>query len=451
MYNEGLGLHPNSFDMAYNKARIQYDITQRPSLLSEARAPVVVLLNEALQSHRRALRLEPSSPDVTFNTAQVLVSLAESVENDESLSVASLKEALALLEQCHARQEILISETAGLGSLETDSAEEHEQDGGVPLQDAVAPSSDGAEQESDLQWASIFEPTTPSSLVDTCCAALDALSAWYGLLDKGGLEVAAKLEEFTGPWTTRLAAYVSKAEEAAVRDQARCASLRCQSASLEAAFRLGAIDIAAYSQRLKSVVETERQDSNDVSSNPLIAGAMHTDVLPQSAQFLCTAADAQTSFSVAVADVSSAASARWTKLTTALGFLEQAAKLAEASETASIHLGRGDLELFRFALCLEGDLPEAVSNDNSRARLLKNAETYYKGASAQSQASSLSSITTAATVKLVVVMCLANHTTEAMAHLKRQRIPDSEISKVLSELVDETGLAASTLQEICLT
>lgn len=104
--------------------------------------------------------------------------------------------------------------------------------------------------------------------------------------------------------------------------------------------------------------------------------------------------------------------------------------------------------MFRYSLCLEGDLPDSISNDTSRARLLKNAETYYKGAvtSARSQASSLSNLVDSATVKIVVVMSLAGRSSEAMAQLKRERLPEVKISKVLAELVDESILASSTLQ-----
>lgn len=267
MYDEGLGLFPNAFDMAYNKARIQYDITQRPSLLFEARAPVAVLLNEALGSHRRALQLDSDSPDVMFNTAQVLVSLAESLEDDDSLSMASLEEALTLLEQCYARQELALAEAKQYPSPEHNSNPEEQEEGGeVSLGGAADPNAENDGFESDLQWASVVEPTTVSSLVDTCCASLDALSAWYGLLDTEGRDVAAKLEELTTRWTSRLDVNAAKTQDSAVHDQARCAILRCQSASLEAAFRLGAIDISAYSQRLKSVTDAGRQHGNDVSS-----------------------------------------------------------------------------------------------------------------------------------------------------------------------------------------
>ncbi|KAK1091615.1 hypothetical protein LTR48_005943, partial [Friedmanniomyces endolithicus] len=77
IYDQGLQKHPASFDLAYNKARLELEITQRPALVSHIGLPLVDLLRQTLESHRYALRLNEANPDALFNTSQVLTSLAE--------------------------------------------------------------------------------------------------------------------------------------------------------------------------------------------------------------------------------------------------------------------------------------------------------------------------------------------------------------------------------------
>lgn len=111
-------------------------------------------------------------------------------------------------------------------------------------------------------------------------------------------------------------------------------------------------------------------------------------------------------------------------------------------------MGRGDVELFRFSLCLEGDLPDNISNQSVQTRLLKNAETYYKGAAAIAKSNiSRGDVQTAAIIKMTLCGCLGQRDNNALARLREERIADDEISKVLEELVDESLVSKQILQE----
>lgn len=115
---------------------------------------------------------------------------------------------------------------------------------------------------------------------------------------------------------------------------------------------------------------------------------------------------------------------------------------------AQIHMGRGDIELYRFSLCLEGDLPKNISNQSTQTRLLNNAETYYKGAAAiaKSNNSAQREPYIAAVIKMTLCVCLGISSNQALARLREEGIADIEIAKVLEELVDESLISRSTLQ-----
>ncbi|KAI7257557.1 hypothetical protein KC335_g12714, partial [Hortaea werneckii] len=69
VYDKGLQKHTQNFDLAYNKARLELEITQQPSLVAHIGFPLEDLLQQTLDSHRYALRLNEENPDVLFNTS----------------------------------------------------------------------------------------------------------------------------------------------------------------------------------------------------------------------------------------------------------------------------------------------------------------------------------------------------------------------------------------------
>ena len=114
MYDKGLQKHPSSFDLAYNKARLELEITQQPALVEHVGLPLVDLLQQTLESHRYALKLNEENPDVLFNTSQVLISLAEQLSEGgrSPEAIPLLQQSLELLSACLSRQEMLLEQRA---------------------------------------------------------------------------------------------------------------------------------------------------------------------------------------------------------------------------------------------------------------------------------------------------------------------------------------------------
>ncbi|ELR05507.1 hypothetical protein GMDG_07429 [Pseudogymnoascus destructans 20631-21] len=361
-YEAGLTKFPDSFDLAYNKARVQYEITQHPKLRGQLPGNLLDLLHVALESSRRALSLKQDDPNVIFNTAQLLTSLAEALDDvgsDAGSLVPLLEEAVELFQRCLTLQEFRFSESEALrDSINADDApgSPPDSDGGAPLTPAAQAAS---LQPSEEQWASIVEPTTPDTLLDTILALLETLTVLASKLDSRGL---AALEEYTSTLLTKLPTYLAPSPTRAPELGLTRANLL--SALAEAGFRAGTIDTATYERA--------------------ITGAFRDLDLAADPKGLTDKADAMLAFAAAlrtqpVEDGQQQIVTRWGALTQAGSALGAASKLPGAMNLARIHLARGDAEMLRFRVKDGTGYPGNVD----AGVLVKNAGVFYRGAARQ--------------------------------------------------------------------
>nr|KMM70219.1 hypothetical protein CPAG_06531 [Coccidioides posadasii RMSCC 3488] len=370
-YDTGLRKYPNSFDLAYNKARVQYDITQHPKLASQLPAPMAEILQIALKSHREALSKDQDNADILFNTAQVLTSLAEVIGEGKHPSghkaqeaIKYLQEALELFQRCLAIQELRFTEyQEQVNAMESNISEQPETEQ-LPPPESSLPASTPVEQ-----WAVVVEPVTKNTLVDTAIAQLETLATLCGLLIYDSSTSLAWIEEYSSDLLReKINAYAEGTDR---KKDIALARARFIAAFTELVYRNGQIDLETYKNELNSAYT----DGLDVSGDP--AG-------------LCSQAEALVAFNSAMADTFSpdspeelkiALDLRWKSLSSALDFLTAASKLPSAGENLpKIHVARGDVEMYRLRL---GKAPwnYGPASANS-ALLLKNAETYYRGGAA---------------------------------------------------------------------
>ncbi|OBT40975.1 hypothetical protein VE00_09492 [Pseudogymnoascus sp. WSF 3629] len=366
-YEAGLTKFPDSFDLAYNKARVQYEITQHPKLRGQLPGNLLDLLHVALESSRRALSLKQDDPDVIFNTAQVLTSLAEALDDvgsDAGSLVPLLEEAVELFQRCLTLQEFRFSESEALrDSMNADASADApgspiDSDGGAPLTPAAATASP---QQSEEQWASIVEPTTPDTLLDTILALLETLTVLATKLNPRGL---AALEEYTSTLLTKLPTYLAPSPTRA--PEAGLTRANLLSALAEASFRASNIDTATYERAI-----TDAFRDLDLATDP---------------KGLTDKADAMLAFAAALrtqpvedGQQQQQIVARWGALTQAGSALGAASKVPGAMNLARIHLARGDAEMLRFRVKDGTGYPGNVD----AGVLVKNAGVFYRGAARQ--------------------------------------------------------------------
>lgn len=185
-YEEGLNKFPNDFDLAYNKANLQYNIATDARLLKHIIATrsgdEVELLEQSLDAHRYTLQLNQSNAEILFNTATVLTALAENLSDSDDLerkstAVKFLREAVELFDSCLTRQEFDLDE---FQSIQEEAVAEQSEDYEIE---------ENAKVDGSPELAEVIEPTTPNTLVET---ALSALSAITSLISLVSAETAGK-------------------------------------------------------------------------------------------------------------------------------------------------------------------------------------------------------------------------------------------------------------------
>lgn len=339
-------------------------------------APQAEILQIALQSHRDALRLEQDNADALFNSGQVLNSLAEAITDskhpdDEQLMQAStyLQEAIELFQRCLVLQEMKYTEMQEqIEQMESAGPEtQTPQHISQPVEPQAGEAQ--AENEEQEQWAAIVEPVTKNTLVDSAVAQLDTLTTLCNILtfNPSGGGVGWVQEYSSGLVQTRLPAYVEGSDR---QYEAGLARAKFICAMHEVLYRGGHTDVQTYQREVGQAFGPDL----DVLADP---------------EGLCHKAEALTSLNGALADVPPSDDAeafqisltvRWQSLSTALNALTAASKLPNADNLPKIHLARGDTEMHRWRL---GTAPwnHAMAQQNS-ATLLRNAQTYYRGAAA---------------------------------------------------------------------
>jgi len=319
------------------------------------------------------MKIQQDNADILFNTAQVLTSLAEAVTDGKRPPDAQtrqalkfLQEALDLFQRCLALQEFRFTESQEQAKMMQSDAFQQDEGDVIMRSEAETPGSLQLEQ-----WASVIEPVTKNTLIDTAVAQLETLATLCGLftLDPGsGL---AWIEEYS--WDLLREKIVAHADGTDRQNEVALARAKFISTFMEVSYRGGRIDLETYKNELSRAFD----DGVDLSNDP---------------EGLCSKAEALVAFNAAVADtchshkpeiLNKSLTLRWQSLSSALDSLTAASKLPAAEHLSKIHIARGDVEMYRWRL---GGPPwnYAVSNGNA-STLLNNAQTYYRGAAAIAQ------------------------------------------------------------------
>ena len=422
-----------------SRARIQYSISQYPALRTQFAGSYIELLEQALQSHRRAQRLDPGNADVLFNTAQVLSSLAEATHeasgmHEPSNAIKLIDEAIALFQQCLSQQEMQYQE--GLAQAAGFSADE---DGGVSLSqahttepDEVPTNAPGPAEE----WASVVEPVTTQSLLDTACALLDALALSCTFLRPATAQTTSAILATANTITNeKIPRYLQDIDPISHKD-VWFSGVHFRRAYLEASYRASLIDAQSYEDNLAAVYA-------DTMSGPT--------GLEQSASYLTSYADALIALNGALADMNVAPLTRWKCLTKALEYMTTATKAPDAENVPELHVGRGDIELLRVMLSSAPGLPDTLTNDKVKATLLKNAATYYSGAVAVARSSIMLSrapVVSIAMVKEAVVKGMMGQGVEPLRELVKSGVSKDTMIECVNDMADESLISEELREQI---
>ena len=378
-YDQGLHLFPESLDLAYNKARVQFEIVTHPRLLQKLEVPLLNGLEEALKSHRYALSLDPDNADTLFNTAQVLTSIAEkwSKVNDDATAdvLRLLEEALELQSRCLSIQEMTFEENETQRREMLAHPIEPESEVSTtkpPSGQEEKPNIDGAED----QWFSVVEPVTADTLLDTALAQLASLTTLCSILSSASSTTPSPslswIESFSSTlMSTKVSTYTRNAESDRLQEIA-LAKANFLSSFLEASFHQGSIDSQTY-----------KQERDNAFKAPELLLEQYLHGLVANAQSLMAFSSALSDDVNPPADFHG--STRWHSLSAAITNLATASKLKDidSENLVQTHLLRGESSLLLWMLSQPpAAFKTAVEN---QAQLLKNAEVFFRNASKLSQ------------------------------------------------------------------
>lgn len=364
--------------------------------------------------------------NILSNTAQVLTSLAQAFDDTQNNTVDPLpllEEALELFQRCLALQEYHHTENLAQEEAMRDSTQDliksevpDSEDGGASI------ASPGSEAPQDERWATIVEPVTNSTLLDTLLAQLETLTTLASQIPPDSSKGLSWIEEYSATLLkTKLPAYLTGTGREAEVGLTRANFI---TALAEANFRSQRIDVETYSRALD-----EAFSPLDLAADP--------EGLVNKAEALIGYNASCRSFPQ-ISQSREGLLSRWKALSTALECLTAASKIPTAEDVAKIHLLRGDGELLRYQLGSEGY--DVASK--SAGVLVKNAEKFYRGAAALARSAGLLEEFQEATIKESLAQGLQGETARISNALKE------EGDKVKAILEDAIGDGLVRFEEL---
>ncbi|KAH9868445.1 hypothetical protein J1614_007517 [Plenodomus biglobosus] len=457
----------------WRRANLELNLTEDERIVSHL-GNRTALLEETLKSHRFAISLNPTNTDILFNAAQVLTSLAEAqlevgtTASGKFEARPLLEEAVEIFTKCLEKQQQEYSQiqdaiTKAQASGEYTEAWEGERQQPLPEEDVNEASSvsDGPGD-----WATVEEPLTPASILETCIAQLGALTTLLGLYDpnldlpsiekraQDGMEtlnnripalldLAAKSpasvvpeEPKAGP--TLSIGSVAAEEEATTtpEDDAILAAANFQASMAEMTYRSGKGTSTEYAQAIERIFTTLCKPNTNPDLVSINIQSAYADALMDLASALSDSLHHSPASPTLETDIT----IQWTALTQAQTILTQLSSppyssLLSPSRLADIFIARGDTELFRFRISyFEVAKPAWVKN---RPVLVANAGVFYRGARSYADRAGAAEVRGTADAKATVAEILKEGAGGEVSGRDVWRMKGAAVARVLEQMVEE--------------
>ncbi|KNG46237.1 hypothetical protein DDE82_008113 [Stemphylium lycopersici] len=479
-YNDGLKCHPQSFDLAYNKANLQYTITEDERIVSQF-GNRTALLEETLTSHRFAISLNPTNTDILFNAAQVLTSLAEAGLETSTQAAGKhdarrlLEEAVDIFTKClesqqqeYSQMQTEIAKAQACGEYQEAWEGERQQQPEAQEKDEKTESSDA---EAPGDWATVEEPLTPEAILETCTAQLNALTTLLGLynpaldlssiekkaqdgldtalrkipalielIDKSPAAATTAIEEAKAGPTLSIDS-TNTAEEATTtpKEDAILAAANLQTSVMEVHYRssrIASTEYAAAVERIFSNLLQSAEQGSGLDLATINTQSAYADALMDLASALADGAQYAPSQPTFATDVE----IQWTALTQTQNLLT---KLASAPSTsilsplrlADVFIARGDTDLFRFRISLFGGAKPAWAK--SGPTLVANAGVFYRGGRSYAEKAGAAQVRSTADAKAIVAEILKEVSSGSGVTKDTWKGRNADVTKVLEQMVEE--------------
>ena len=453
------------------RANLEYSITEDERILAHF-GDRTTLLKETLSSHRHATSLNLSNTDILFNTAQVLTSLAEAGMETGTQDVARelLEEAVDIFTRCldvqqneYQQMQAEIAKAQASGEYQEAWSGDRPQ----PTESEQNMEAASASSETGGDWATVEEPITPETILETCTAQLGALTTLIGLYSSAdlasiekkaqdGLDTASgkipaliaiidaspqtesEDEPKAGP-TLSLGSSAEMDDSTTPKDDAVLAAANFQASLAEAMFRSGRTTTAQYAQAVEEIFAVLIKQSEGTSAPDLAAAnikSAYADALIDFASSLSDSLQYAPSAPPSISDLE----LQWVALSQAQKSLTELsaapyASLLSAARLADMYLARGDAELFRFRIALTPGAKPAWTS--SKAVVVANAGVFYRGARSYAERAGAVDVRGTADAKAIVAEILKEVTSGSQARKAHWKGRSDDVAMVLEQMVEE--------------
>lgn len=423
------------------------------------------------------MALKAENTDVMFNTGQVLTSIAEALleaETEETAKVPArtlLEEAVDLFTKCLERQQqeyeqmrIEIAKAQAEQDLEDQLGAGQGLASGAKKYDEMETSSTASSTLGN--WATVEEPLTPETILETCTAQLEALTTLLGLYDPTDLLLEARAqhgvdttnkvptlitllddspfqkhaEAPSGP-TLSISPSGTIAEDlqTAPKDDALLAVANFNVAVAEVAYRRGLSTSDQFARAMSDIFTPMTKPPGGQDPAYLNALSAYADALMDVASTISDNPSHNANSPAYAADLET----QWAVLTEAQNILTKLstganASALPASRLADTFLARGDTDLFRFRLAL---LPVAKPPwASSKATLVGNAGVFYRGARSYAEKAGKADVHRTADAKAIVAEVLKEVVSSGGGIIvgnESWKVKGMEVKKVLEQMVEE--------------
>jgi hypothetical protein len=414
-----------------------------------------------------------------FNAAQVLTSLAEASLEYGAQGTAKvparalLEEAVDIFTKCLESQqreyEQMQAEIAkAQASGEYQEAWEGGGGGGVALDTADA-EDDAGETSSETagDWATVEEPLTPETILETCTAQLGALTTLLGLYDPSDVaniekkaydgketatakipalinlidttpSVQVKDELKAGP-TLSLGASAVEEVTTTPKDDAILATANFEATIAEVAYRSGSSESTQYAQTIEQIFSKIASGAQVPSGSELAVANIRSSYADALIDLASALADG-TQYAPSSPTFATDTEIQWTALTQAQTLLTQLASapytaVLSASRLADIFLARGDTDLFRFRITLFDIAKPAWVK--SRSVLVGNSGVFYRGARTYAEKAGAVDVRSTADAKAIVAEVLKEVAGGSQAIKDHWKGRNADVAKALEQMVQE--------------
>jgi hypothetical protein len=414
-----------------------------------------------------------------FNAAQVLTSLAEaSLEYGTQGAGRAparelLEEAVEIFTRCLESQQREYEQMQAEIAKAQASGEYQEawEGGGVSLnnneaQDEAAETA-SASSEAAGEWATVEEPLTPETILETCTAQLGALTTLLGLYDPSEVANIEK-KAYTGKETatTKIPALInlidttpsaqvkdepkagptlslgsSAVEEVTTtpKDDAILATSNFQATIAEVAYRSGQSESTQYAQTIEQIFSKIASGAEVPSGSELAVANIRSSYADALIDLVSALADG-TQYAPSSPTFVTDTEIQWTALTQAQNLLTQLAAapytaVLSASRLADIFLARGDTDLFRFRITLFDIAKPAWIKSN--AILVGNSGVFYRGARTYAEKAGAIEVRSTADAKAIVAEVLKEVAGGSQAIKDHWKGRNADVAKALEQMVQE--------------